>query len=355
MFFELHEENRIGYKELSDADLGRSGNSHQTHIGLFDDVLTFLPNSTKIQDAMGIYNETAEMLPLLFDRIQNPDGTYRSPKIRAGRKSDSVLSFIRRTVRNVDADGIWYLFWFGLKSGQPVFLLVEKNSKTFKELCGFEIPFPPKVKSRLTSDHSAFNQLIKYLESIVNVSGTSFAEELELLTQTDKRKAPNIRKYNFEKARARAKKVGREGEQLINDFFEYQKSIGEIRDYQWSNYDGESGLPYDFFVEHLDGELEYLDVKTTDYRFEQKMIFSGQEIEFASGHVKDYRVYRVYRNVDGARFLRICSDTEGLFVDIHVKTNEFKSDLIKAADVHSLKLAISPCHETFVLSSPIAL
>ena len=42
MFFELHEENKIGYKELSDADLGRAATSHQTHIGLFDDAYHFL-------------------------------------------------------------------------------------------------------------------------------------------------------------------------------------------------------------------------------------------------------------------------------------------------------------------------
>ena len=131
MFFELHEENRIGYKELSDADLGRAEKSHQTHIGLFDDVLTFLSNSAIIKDAMIIYNNKAEILPLHFDRIQNPDGSFRSPKIRAGVNSDeSVLSFIRNKVRQVLPNGTWYLFWFGLKSGQPVFLIFEKESQT---------------------------------------------------------------------------------------------------------------------------------------------------------------------------------------------------------------------------------
>ena len=100
MFFELHEEKKIGYKELSDADLGRAERSNQTHIGLFDDVLTFLPNSSTVKDAMVIYNNKAEILPLHFDRIQNSDGSYRSPKIRAGaRNGESVLSFIRKTVK----------------------------------------------------------------------------------------------------------------------------------------------------------------------------------------------------------------------------------------------------------------
>ena len=55
MFFTIHNEQKIGYKCLTDADLGRRHTSHQTHIGLFDDVLTFLPNNAELDDAMLIY------------------------------------------------------------------------------------------------------------------------------------------------------------------------------------------------------------------------------------------------------------------------------------------------------------
>lgn len=71
-FFKLHSERIIGFKALTDADLGKSITSHQTHIGLFDDVLTFLPNQPIIQDdAMLIYNSQAYILSLNFDRIEN--------------------------------------------------------------------------------------------------------------------------------------------------------------------------------------------------------------------------------------------------------------------------------------------
>ena len=36
MFFTLHPERKIGYKKLSEADLGLSLDSHQTHIGLYE-------------------------------------------------------------------------------------------------------------------------------------------------------------------------------------------------------------------------------------------------------------------------------------------------------------------------------
>lgn len=355
MFFELHGENRIGYKELSNADLGRSDRSNQTHIGLFDDVLTFLPNSDHILDAMVIFNGMAKMLALHFDRIQNPDNTFRSPKIRAGRNGESVLSYIRRTAREVDPHGNWYLFWFGLKSKQPVFLFFNKGSETYCDLQSFGINLRASVKGCLTPDHVGFESLINYLERIVNVSGTAYAEELELMVQLGKKKAPTIRRYNFMKAQERSVKVGREGEALMDRFFEYQKSVGAISRYEWKNQEGESGAPYDFFVETLDGRCIYLDVKTTDYRFEQKMIFSNQEIAFATEYNEDYFVYRVYCNANGERCLRICADESGLFEEINERTNEYKLDLEEVASVQSVKFEISPCNEAFSVTEPIVL
>ena len=356
MFFELHDENRIGYKELSDADLGRAEKSHQTHIGLFDDVLTFLSNSAIIKDAMVIYNNKADILPLHFDRIQNPDGSFRSPKIRAGVNTDeSVLSFIRNTVRRTSPVGSWYLFWFGLKSCQPVFLIFEKDSQTYRDFCDFGIVLSEKVKSRLTPAHHSFSDLINYLERMVNVSGVEYAEELELMALIEKKKGRSVRKYNFAKAQARSAKIGYEGERLIDLFFENQKQSGRIADYTWMNKDGESGLAYDFEVNRLDGVTFYLDVKTTDYRFEQKMIFSSQEIEFASDYRDNYYVYRVYCDEDGARFLKICCDANGLFRTINSTTTEYKAAVDEFAHVQTVKLAVSPIHSCFEVSDAIAL
>lgn len=356
MFFELHDENKIGYKELSDADLGRAQRSKQTHIGLFDDVLTFLPNSISIKDAMVIYDGKTEVLPLHFDRIQNPDGSFRSPKIRAGVNSDeSVLSFIRSTVRQVLPNGTWYLFWFGLKSGQPVFLIFENGSQTYNDFCDFGIVLSKKVKSRLTPTHHSFSDLINYLGRVVNVSGVEYAEELELMALAEKKKGSSVRKYNFAKAQARSAKIGYEGERLIDLFFEDQKQRGLIADYTWNNQDGESGLAYDFAVDRLDGGTFYLDVKTTDYRFEQKMLFSSQEVEFASEYRDDYYVYRVYCAEDGARFLKICCDIDGLFRTINSTTNEYKAAVDEFAHIQTVKLAISPIHSCFDVSEAIEL
>ena len=46
-FFFFNNENRIGFKRLTEADLGFSDTSHQSHIGLYEGVLEFLDDVDK--------------------------------------------------------------------------------------------------------------------------------------------------------------------------------------------------------------------------------------------------------------------------------------------------------------------
>lgn len=94
-FFFFDIEKRIGLKKLSSADLGTKGTSNQTHIGLYKDVFQFLGDNV-VTTAMLVYGDYCQMLDCYFDRIENPDGSHRSPKIRMGKKKeDSVASKIR--------------------------------------------------------------------------------------------------------------------------------------------------------------------------------------------------------------------------------------------------------------------
>ncbi len=82
-FFELHSESRIGYKSLTDADLGRSEKSHQTHIGLFSDVLTFLPNEKETKDnSIFIYDDKCELLSVTIGKITRKSGKQDAPNIK---------------------------------------------------------------------------------------------------------------------------------------------------------------------------------------------------------------------------------------------------------------------------------
>ena len=137
-FFEINTESKIGYKKLSDADLGL-GTSHQTHIGLFDDTLEFLTDYHRTASSKLIFNNTTKELICLIDFINNPDGSHRSPKIRKGEtselfigdiKTNSIVGEIRNIVANDQSSQDWYLLWFGLKNEELVFYLF-KDETTF--------------------------------------------------------------------------------------------------------------------------------------------------------------------------------------------------------------------------------
>ncbi len=356
MFFELHDEKKIAYKHLTDADLGRQSTSHQTHIGLFGDVFTYLPNSFEVDDSMLIYDNTVEFLPLNFNRILNPDGTYRSPKIRKGEQNEiSVATFIRDKAREFHSNMKWFLFWFGLKGGQPVFFLFNENSSTYKEITFLGIELKAGVKNRLESNSRQFSLLVKYLEKIVNDAGVEFAQELELVAQTTDLVPKKVREYDLNKAREIISKIGKEGEFLVDKYFSNLKHKKEIVNYKWVNKDKESGLPYDFYFETTSGEIVYLDVKTTNYKFSQKMIFSSQEINFATSTPCKYCIYRVYIDEYGKRSMKICTNAQGLFMFIHCKTKDYENNLENIAKLETIKLAILPTQEDLTFGNQINL
>lgn len=355
MFFELHNENKIGYKQLTDADLGRRPTSNQTHIGLFGDVFTFLPNDAEIDDSMVIFDNNVEILSVNFNRIENPDHTFRSPKIRTGgRDTVSVVSFIRDKAKDYSREIVWYLFWFGLESEQPVFFLFNKESETYKDMISIGINLKENAKARLEPTDTTYSAILNYLESIVNKNGKTIAEELEVIAQTNDKSTSNYRTYDVDRARQIFSTIGRNGEELINEYFSEQLLKKRITHYEWKNKEKESGLPYDFSVETLENEVLYLDVKTTNYGFEQKMIFSSQKVKFVDGCRNKYYIYRVYTDND-KKYLKICGNAKDLFSPIHNRTTNFQDILDEMAKIESIKMAILPTQKTLVFGEEIAL
>lgn len=332
---------------------------------MFGDVLGFLPNRDKDADAMVIYDDNVEFLTAHFDRIQNPDGSYRSPKIKTGGKNAvSVVSFIKDKAKEMSDDLKWYLFWFGLESEQLVFLFFNNQSKTFDDICSIGIDLTELPYSRtntgkiLYENDEAFSGILNYLEEIVNKSGKEIIQELEVAVQTNETVSHKYKSiynpYDIKKAKDIFKRTGREGEELIDKYFTQLLSCGSIKNYEWKNKETESYLPYDFFVQKLDDEVYYLDVKTTRYSFEQKMVFSSQEIKFVDGCKYKYYIYRVYSNND-KKYLKICDNAKELFSPIHSKAVEFENILNEMAKVESIKMAILPLQETLVFGKEIAL
>jgi len=65
MFYNLHRDAIIGYKKLSDADLGISNTSHQTHIGLYGDTLNFISNYYQESSAQLIFDNIISLSEVL--------------------------------------------------------------------------------------------------------------------------------------------------------------------------------------------------------------------------------------------------------------------------------------------------
>ena len=126
----LYKEYAIGVKKLSDAELSReSSPSGQTHIGLSEKVLTFLPNTPEQREGILIYNKSCSMVECAFSKI----GNVRSTKIDTSTTNPvkSIVKQIRNIASNDALD--WFLVWFALDYQVPVFWLFNSNSAEYKD------------------------------------------------------------------------------------------------------------------------------------------------------------------------------------------------------------------------------
>lgn len=357
MALELHNEQRIGYKPLSDADLGKSKKSGQTHIGLCKKVFTYLPNEYTNNDCILLYDKSIEHLPFYFDRIQRQDGNYDSPKTRIGNEDESTIARRIREITTIQpANKKWYLVWFGLKDEQPVFILINEQSQIYKDITAAGIAFPTRA-SALTAQSPHFVPFLQLLETHtanINIESTEDPQASEENDASDKMSNSISEEYcrlDINETRENREKVGRIGETEINKYFEDCKARGEILNFTWVNCEKESGKPYDFILETAtDGKI-YLDVKTTDKRFNEQMYFSSQEVAFATApnyENSEYHVYRVYKNDAGELCLRICVNARELLKPIHSYTLDYKSAVNTVAKIETIKFTILPAQPPLV-------
>jgi hypothetical protein len=331
MFFKLHSEGKIGYKKLTSPDLGLQNSSHQSHIGLYDDILTFLPNQNFEDLGMFIYNNNVETLSFTFGRIQNPDGTFRSPNLKTGgRDTVSVVSVIRSTVKQFNQNTNWYLIWFGLQSEEVVFYLFNELATDFEEISNI---ISLDRSGRIEKNEPCFNELLNYLEIKVNKSGQKIIEELEIATQIGA--TEKYRTFDIKNANLLFEETGKNGEELIANYLETLKSKNEIFSYNWYNKSMETGLPYDFHLQTKEQKIIYIDVKSTKYGFERPMIFSNQEFDFIirTPYYNIYRVYDLSEEKDVPK-LKICENSKELIMQINPYLSNLKDSLVN----HNVKL-----------------
>lgn len=347
MFYNLHRAAIIGYKKLSLADLGISATSHQTHIGLYGDTLNFVENYYQESSAQLIYERKVYESISMLDPILNPDGSFRSPKIRIGNEQDfqtiglNATARIIRDIANSDINSNWYLLWFGLENQELVFLLIKENSSDYNVLTQL---IGSIDSGRVFQSDTIFNKIIIFLNTKINDLNFQYFEELELLSQVTEGRLTTRRKprrYDIEKAQKLFQEIGRKGEEIVNEHLQRIRYEGIIRDFTWMNQNSESGFPFDFEILSKDGNIIYSDSKATSYRFEQQMIFSSQELQFINEH-QNYMVHRVF-NLNGNPSLKVCDNIANITGNFMNNYMDF-SDAIKQNDIYvgSMKISVPP-------------
>lgn len=296
MIFEVHSEYIFGVKKLTDADLGQNI-GHQTHIGLFDGILTYLSNEDEIKQSYLIYKNKCERLDCYFDRIKNPDGTFRSPKIRTG-ETDSIVRRIREYASQTDAE--LYLMWFSLDNNELLFILFEKDSEDFQFLHNF---------GTLSGRYSFSTDILNYVFARFNQTNENILAELELNSQGIQGRR-TFRRTDIDRANEIFRQTGRLGEELICKYLDHLKFKSEIIDFSWMNQSRESGLPYDFKIIQNNRLERFVDVKTTRFKFDSPLVFSSQETSFVSTEPILYSVYRTYNIANNEPKLRICDNSK---------------------------------------------
>jgi len=363
-FYKLHPNSKVGYKRLSDADLGLAKKSHQTHIGLHESSLGYINNFERNYISPFIYENTSKELLCLLKIINRASGKVEAPLIRKGETKElnyngvEVNSITREVREIVERDGKnydWYLMWFGLENEDLVFYLFNNRSKDYEKLTS--IIGNLRQHGVVENADPQFQKIIDFLERKINKSNLNYFEELEIIAQTDEIPLKIIQPkfFDIEKAKKLWKETGRKGEELVAEYLETLKSKKKITNYNWLNKSRESSFPYDFEITNLTKKLVYTDVKTTSYKFDQKMIFSNQEIKFINQPL-DYHVYRVYDLDEKVASLRVCENINLLSKKLAGNISTFETGLVSHdTKLNALKLAISPTNRTLTFNKQIAL
>lgn len=134
----------------------------------------------------------------LLDYIKNPDGSYRSPKIRKGNEPELVVVDLRinsvvreiREIIQVSPNDDWFLLWLGLDTNELVFLLFKNGTTDFNEISNIIGNIGVRKQIDNTSNH--FRPLVTYLNNKIENLNIEYYEELEIASQTVRKKSLDV-------------------------------------------------------------------------------------------------------------------------------------------------------------------
>lgn len=308
MLFDFHNEHKISIKRLSDADLKRSAKSNQTHIGLSNHSLTYIQDNKKEYSAMLIYGAYCDILKCEVGRIQRKNGTFDAPNVKSnGRNGESIVRSIRDFAKN-DSNTNFYLLWFGLDIGTPVFWLMREGSDDFKMidgLCNILTMGEREVKTYDDSD-LLFPEIVRRIRARLERVSDDLQRQLVMAAEMDD--GTKFKDTAIKKAKMYIQEIGRRGENLVNEYLDRMLFEHKILEYDWKNKSREQSLPYDFWIKYDSGREQWMDVKSTEKEFEQPVVVSNNEIKFITEKTnQEYAIYRVYSMEEASALLKVCS------------------------------------------------
>lgn len=228
----------------------------------------------------------------------------------------------------------------GLENQDLVFWLINSNSEDFAI-----IKTLVKDNVRIIKDEDkAYASLKNIMVSKINKSSIGIQKEIEIISQTGA-VSKKYKPFDLEKAKKHIALVGKQGEELVNEYLEGLKSAKELDHFEWMNKSRESGLPYDFILYGTSDMQQYVDVKSTKFDFSQSIVFSNQEVEFANQFSAEtnYSVYRVFDMSDSSANLKICSQCMPYMKKMNSNIQKLNAAIIESkTKLLDLNIAVSP-------------
>lgn len=121
------------------------------------------------------------------------------------------------------------------------------------------------------------------------------------------RKSRGVSREELSKARQGAERIGRLGEEILNEWFESSMKVGIIQCYRWES-NANAIAPYDFVLVKNGVDERRIDAKSTAGDFKNPIHISTAELlEMSHGDIP-YDLYRLYSVKEASAHLRIASD-----------------------------------------------
>jgi hypothetical protein len=168
---EILQNNRvIGYKQLSNPELGRTS---QTHIGLSNLILNFLNKGNsftlKTSDVTFFYQKDQKKSTTTINCITRADGTRENPKMISGRQDKESVVKLIKSIASRNNNEYWLVWDSSVANGK--FLLVEKGTDDYNLITQLENGEFDETKVQLIrgrfENKSSESKNIKYEHSLM--------------------------------------------------------------------------------------------------------------------------------------------------------------------------------------------